>query len=741
LSATNYDSVIDQLKTGGLQVDRLEVGRIVRCRVEGDRGRQKTGWYSLHELMTGQGELLLVGAFGNWREGVDGNGRPVTHRIELRGREMSAQEKAAIRARIHDEKKRAEGRRRAEQQRAARRAEKWWKECTTEGSSDYLVHKGVHGYGARYSPTGNLVLPIHDNHGRIHGLQVIYSDPAIIKRKGRDKDFMPAGLAKRGNYMLIGAPSWIVLVAEGYATACSLHEATGHPVAVAWDAGNLLPVCQALKHRYREAKILVCADDDYKTDGNPGVSAASAASMAVSGAWIKPEFADRGENKWTDFNDLHQAEHIDKVRAQLEGKVQRLGWSPVVSRADRTSGEAGAPVGFLFSLDVLIDHYVLIYGTETVFDGVRKSVVTLSSLRSAAGKSLVRMWLEHPSRRVVLPDQVVFDPTDEIQGEKCNLWDAWPTKPRSGSCERLLELLEYLCSKEDNPSEVFDWVMKWIAYPIQFPGTKMQTALLIHGPEGTGKNTYFNGVRALYGKYGGNEVVTRVELYHQQGRLKNMITESEWTINEKNLPTRPEQNHCNFVFFSNRIDIAKLDKDDRRYCVIWTPPALSQTFMDEVYAEIKDGGREALHDHLLNLDLGDFKPYTKPPTTRAKRELIELGMDSIERFWRDWSEERIPVPFTACRSDDFYELYRYWAQRAGIPKAAPAHVLVAMVNKKAGVSKRRARYYMGQKLVQSTFIIPDGAEPPEANAMRKWLSEQIEALQNALNDWREGLSA
>ena len=736
----------------------------MRCRGEGDRRNQKNGWYSLHELHTSSGQTLIVGAFGNWRTGVDANGRPRSERVQLKKHEVTGAERAAIRQRIAEESKAAEARRIGEQRRAARRAENAWKNhCTIDGESSYLKAKGVQGYSVRYSKAGNLVLPIHDNQGRIHGLQVIYSDPAVIKRKGRNKDFWPAGLAKRGHYFLIGAPTWICLVAEGYATAATLHEATGLPVAVAWDAGNLLPVCQAIKHRYREANILICADDDYKTDGNPGVSAASAAALAVSGSWIKPEFSDRQDKKLTDFNDLHATEHIDKVRAQLESCIEKLGWSAATPRADRTSGGAGARESFHFTLDILLDDFALIYGTETVFDGVRHCIITLSSLRSAAGRSLVRMWLEHPGRRVVMPEKVVFDPTEtEPTPGRCNLFEGWPTQAQAGACDRLLELLEYLCSDEDNPDEVYNWVLDWCAYPIQHPGAKMQTAILMHGGEGTGKNTFFNSIRNIYGTYGGsisqtelesqfngwahrklflacNEVVTRAELYHVQGRLKNMITESEWSINEKNLPVRQEQNHCNFAFFSNRIDIAKLDKDDRRYCVVWTPPALSAEFMREVYDEIDAGAVAALHHNLLTRELGDFAPWAKPPLTRAKRELIELGMDSVERFWRDWEKKTLPIPFTVVRSEDLYDIYRFWAMRNGIPKAAPAHVLQAAIAKKQTVEKRRSRYYKRQKIVQSTFIWPVLMEAPDPNTQRQWLSEQIETIQNALSDWKEGL--
>ncbi len=68
-TAANYDDVITQLQDFGLEIDGLDVGRIVRCRVNGSRNR--TGWYMLNELAMDSGDRLLVGAYGDWREGAD----------------------------------------------------------------------------------------------------------------------------------------------------------------------------------------------------------------------------------------------------------------------------------------------------------------------------------------------------------------------------------------------------------------------------------------------------------------------------------------------------------------------------------------------------------------------------------------------------------------------------------------------------------------------------------------------
>lgn len=775
MSWTNYDDVLNQLRAFGLDVDGLVVGKFRRCRVEG-ADKEKRGWYHLHELVTRSGSLLLVGSYGVWH-GNTNNAQKIELPKADEGQSLTDEQRQALKRRIAEDRKRAEADRQAEAERAASRATAVWMKCLPTGECDYLARKGVHAHGLRFSETGAMVVPMLDTQGRVHGLQFILpSDHPRRKKTGRDKEFWPAGLAKKGHFFILGTPmpGGIILVAEGYATAASLHEATGLPVIVAFDAGNLLPVCAAISQRYKRARILVCGDDDFLSDGNPGATAASAAAMAVSGAHLLPQFAaDRGERKITDFNDLHMLEGLHVVRAQVEARLRHLDWAAAPAAPSRQAGGEGGDVAadFRFDLDRLLRSFTLIYGTETVFDEERRCIIGLGPLRSAAGKSLVRMWLEHPQRRTVLPDQVGFDPTERNAQVVCNLWGGWPTAAQAGGCDALLKILEHLVSGEDDPRAVYQWILRWMAYPIQHPGAKMQTALLIHGPEGTGKNTVFGALRQIYGRYGciftqvelesqfngwssgklfgiGNEVVTRAELYHQQGRLRNMITETEWQVNEKNLPARLEQNHCNFVFFSNRLDIAKLDPDDRRYCVIWTPPPAAPALYREAAEELRNGGVAALHHYLLQLDLGDFDEHAKPPMTRSKRELIGLSMDSTERFFQELTTTRagdegelakLCMPATKAQ---FYQAYTLYCRSIGVSKTPQMETLTTLMAKKPGWKDGRGEVRDKTGVTTRTVrcLFPPGLSTKPAHVPLSkvdWLTYCIESFDIELSKLQE----
>jgi putative DNA primase/helicase len=160
-------------------------------------------------------------------------------------------------------------------------------------------------------------------------------------------------------------------------------------------------------------------------------------------------------------------------------------------------------------------------------------------------------------------------------------------------------------------------------------------------------------------------------MYHIKNRLKGFITGDTIRVNPKNVAAHNEKNQMNLVFLSNERQPLVLENDDRRHCVIWVPPKLPDEFFNAVNNEIDNGGIEALHHHLLELDLGDFKPWTKPPMTKAKQDLVDLGKSSEERFVHEWmrgemeNTEGDPIPFIPCLGSQLFSLYGHWCERHG----------------------------------------------------------------------------
>lgn len=308
--------VIGQMLAAGLEMPpaplRLD-GRVVRF------GPKKTNWYRLREMRTDGGNHVVVGSFGNWR----GQER---HRVAVDWKGINDDERAALEQRRKDQAQRdAELRAQAAAQ-AAMSAAELWSAASREGDSLYLRRKGVEPEACRYLRDGAIVIPLlrydQPREQALKALQVIRPDGVKRFTKGFEKP----GVCLRLGHVVVGEP---IMVCEGYATALTLRMAVQRrlPVVVALDAGNLLPVAELLRALYPQCRLLICADDDWRTPGNPGREKAHKLSRAVADcAYTYPIFrpGNRGP-KDTDFNDLHQREGLHVVRRQLRHVLPMLG--------------------------------------------------------------------------------------------------------------------------------------------------------------------------------------------------------------------------------------------------------------------------------------------------------------------------------------------------------------------------------------------------------------------------------
>jgi len=344
---------------GLLLPDHLDAdGKLHRCELrDGPRGK-KDGAYLLHL------DGVPAGGFQNFKDGLEWvSWRPMS------ACPLTPEEEAAHRARTEAQRAAREAEAKAKRIKARRKANAIWN--TAKPAPDdhpYLLRKGVPAHGLRVGSwpkwqevrpgewreeriPGALLVPMRSPSGTLHSLQAIYQD----KVDDRDKDFLPGG-EKAGKFHLIGevSPDLPLCVAEGYATAASIHQATGWPVAVAFDAGSLEAAAKALQEAYPAARFILCADDDAFGDcfackapvrvedgdtcpacgqphkrRNAGQIRAREAAQAVGGVVTSPEWPDPAA-RWegfqqtgkapTDFNDLHQLPGggLNAVRQILE---------------------------------------------------------------------------------------------------------------------------------------------------------------------------------------------------------------------------------------------------------------------------------------------------------------------------------------------------------------------------------------------------------------------------------------
>ena len=260
--------------------DVIADGRLHRFRIIDDRPGSRNGWAVLHL------DGIPAGAYGHWKTGRSGTWRsgrvPLTHA-----------QQAAFAEQVRQARREREHERLQEQRAAQERARHLWAQgAAALASHPYLARKCCEAHGIRQLDM-LLLVPMRDANGELWNVQTISPDG--------NKRFLHGGRTL-GLYHAIGQPGEDIMVAEGYATAASLHEAAWKPVAVAFSCGNLVHVSRALHMKLPHATITVCADNDIKTPGNPGLTAARAAAEAVGGKVVVPP------EPYIDFNDAAVAE-------------------------------------------------------------------------------------------------------------------------------------------------------------------------------------------------------------------------------------------------------------------------------------------------------------------------------------------------------------------------------------------------------------------------------------------------
>lgn len=254
--------------------------------------------------------------------------------------EQDEQQLREERARRREQARAREAAERREREEAAQRAAmlsvQRWRAAARTGSSPYCIRKRLADpESIRFEPNGTILVPMlrydRPREDALVGVQSIDARGRKLFARGTAKH----GSACRLGCVVVGDP---ILVGEGYATAMTLRMAVARrlPVFVAFDAGNLAPVVEILQALHPQSPLLLCADDDFATRGNPGRKVADRLRRRRGVDTIYPVWplGSRGR-KDTDFNDLHAAAGLHVVARQLVAPLRHLGFTGALAVENR----------------------------------------------------------------------------------------------------------------------------------------------------------------------------------------------------------------------------------------------------------------------------------------------------------------------------------------------------------------------------------------------------------------------
>lgn len=248
----------------------------------GSHGGDKPGWY----LVFGDG--VPAGRFGCWRAGVE-----VTWRAEV-GRKLTATEEMSHARRMAEAKALRDAELERKHEVASATVETIWTSAQTASPEHpYLARKGIGVHGARVTGDGRLVVPLYGQDGTLATLQYISHDGGKL--------YHPGGQTG-GKFWMVGSldEPGTLFVAEGFATAATIHESTNRPVVVAYSASNLVPVTGSLREMYGASQDIVIVADHDKS--GVGLRYAEQASAKFGARMVMPPIEG-------DANDYVQAGH------------------------------------------------------------------------------------------------------------------------------------------------------------------------------------------------------------------------------------------------------------------------------------------------------------------------------------------------------------------------------------------------------------------------------------------------
>jgi len=427
-----------------------------------------------------------------------------------------------------------------------------------------------------------------------------------------------------------------------------------------WKAKKLgidfLPDLDAFAWKDRE--VTICFDSDAALNENIRQAEDHLAKALTSrGAVVYVARLPMAGSQKQGMDDLLVTKGVDALRDALNAA---LAW------------EAGSELRKLNEEVVLVRSTAMIYELATGYYYSRADFNTVFADRiTYVGDGdkrrpipAAKAWFEWPHRAAV--NEVVYRPGEPpiTDAGELNSWrpathDGVPLQPRKGDVTPYRDLFALLtagCTREERR-----WLEQWIAYPIQCPGTKLYSAVVLWSiAQGNGKSLLAEIIGSLYGAnytkitdaqleapFNGwaarKQFILGDDLTAQSNRklhnkLKVMVTQLSVNINEKYLKAYDQLDTINYVFTSNDANVFLIDNKDRRFFIheVTSPPAPA-SFYDSVDRWYRSReGKEALLYYLLNdVDTEGFRPHAPPPFTSAKRAMVNASMSDVDQLIQD----------------------------------------------------------------------------------------------------------
>lgn len=268
---------------------------------------------------------------------------------------------------------------------------------------------------------------------------------------------------------------------------------------------------------------------------------------------------------------------------------------------------------------------------------------------------LGKWWLQHPDRRQYAG--LTFAPGNpaEVTDGKFNLWRGWGVTPKQGDWSLMRAHIHWVLACGDD--DAADYIIHWLAWAVQHPDQRAEVALVFQGKRGTGKSTLGNAMCKIFGQHAVHISNARhlvgnfnahlrdcVFLFGDEaywpgdkaseGALKRLITEPTLFIEPKGRDPITGPNFLHAMLSSNEDWVVPAGEGERRFykCIVSETHARDPKWFEPLYAQLENGGYEAMLFDLLNFDLGDWHPRHLPRDA-GLLDQQKLSLSPLDSWW------------------------------------------------------------------------------------------------------------
>ena len=357
--------------------------------------------------------------------------------------------------------------------------------------------------------------------------------------------------------------------------------------------------------------------------------------------------SDNGLNAGSETNDACQQDDVEKDEVTKAIEFLNEGHAVVMM--------GGKCVILSESIDLTLNRPDVNFSStqdfRTYYQNRKISVMRNTKLTSV---SIADLWLDSPDRRQY--KGIVFDPSQKIPLDYYNLYRGLALKPLKGSWMLMRKhIQEVIC---DGDVESFRYLMAWMARIVKDPGGKRPgVVIVLRGKQGIGKGCFATNFGAIFGGHflhiiSYTLVAGRFNSHFKdallafvdegfwggdkqaEGVLKGMITEDYILVEPKGKDAFKIKNNANFIFASNNDWVVPAALEERRFFTmdVSDKHMNDRKYFSDIYAEMENGGREAMLFDLLNYDISGVD-LRKFPRREALLDQITQTMSPVKKFW------------------------------------------------------------------------------------------------------------